>query len=99
MFLPITTPGMDAMLKPLTSKGQVGDSVRQCSPTWAKTEGIDVARCGSLASMACPVAVREPATAQELEPVSAPSSGEPRTSGIAELILLAEISAGRAASS
>ena len=57
-----------AKLKPVTSNGQASVTVRQCSPTWAKIDGIEVARCGSLASIGWPVAVRDPDTTQELEP-------------------------------
>ena len=69
-FLPITTPGTDARLKPETSNGQVAVTVRQCSPTWAKTDGMEVARWGSLDRIAWPLAVLAPATAQEFDPFS-----------------------------
>ncbi len=81
VFLPMITPGTEARLKPDTSNGQVPVMVRQCSPTWANTDGIDVARWGSLLRMACPLAVREPETTQELEPISPVSPATPRTGG------------------
>ena len=89
VFLPMTTPGMEAMLNPETSNGQASESVRQCRPTWANGDGMEVARCGSLDKIALPLSVREPATAQELEPVSASSEAEPSTRGIARLIFAA----------
>ena len=81
MFLPITTPGREVRLKPVTSNGQLGLRSRQCRPTWANSEGIEVATCGSLASMAWPLTVREPASTQELEPRSASERREPSSSG------------------
>ena len=45
--------------------------------------------CGSLDKIALPLSVREPATAQELEPVPASTEPEPSTRGIAWLILAA----------
>ena len=44
--------------------------MRQCSPTWANTDGIEAARWGSLDSSGRPLAVRDPTTTQELDPVS-----------------------------
>ncbi len=73
------------MLNPETSNGQASETVRQCRPTWANGDGIEVARCGSLDKIALPLSVREPATAQELEPVPAWREAEP-SPGIARLI-------------
>ena len=45
-------------------------TVRQCSPIWENSDGIEVATCGSLPSNGLPVVVRLPAMTQELEPIS-----------------------------
>src|SRR4029453_18285879 len=88
-FLPRTPPGIEAMLNPETSNGHASETVRQCRPTWANGDGMEVAKCGSLDKIALPLSVREPATAQELEPVSASRESEPSTCGIAWLIFAA----------
>src|SRR5215218_6308513 len=54
-----------------------------------KTDGMAVAKCGSLDKTALPVSVREPATAQELEPVPAATAPEPKTCGMIWSILAA----------
>ncbi len=82
LFLPMITPGMPAKLKPLTSNGQASETTRQCSPTWVNTDGIEVARCGSLPRIGLPVAVLEPAITQEFEPTSEPSPSGATNSGI-----------------
>ena len=93
VFLPITTPGTEARLKPDTSNGHALVMLRQCSPTWAKVDGMEVARCGSFPSIALPDAVRAPDTAQEFDP-ACPSNCEPGTCGMAVSIL---VSSDRAA--
>ena len=92
-FLPITTPGKDAMLNPETSNGQALDSTRQCNPTWANIDGIEVDRCGSLPKIAWPLAVPDPAIAQELEPVAPPPALERSTCGIVRVIFATPSSA------
>jgi hypothetical protein len=47
---------------------------------------MEVARCGSLDKIALPLSVREPAAAQELEPVPASRPPEPSARGTARLI-------------
>ena len=69
---PITTPGMPAKVKPLTSKGQSASTVRQCRPIWYQTPGIEVLRCGSLASSGLPEAVCSPETTQLFDPMPSP---------------------------
>ena len=91
VFLPITTPGTEAILKPETSNGQASESVRQWRPTWANTDGIEVGRCGSLDKIALPLAVPDPATAQEFEPISPAPEPLPKSRGI-DLLILATLS-------
>src|SRR5919202_2751441 len=76
---PMTTPGTPAKLKPDTSKGQAGDRVWQCRPTWYQIPGRLGARCGSFASSGLPVVVSAPETTHEFEPT--PSMPPPSRSG------------------
>src|SRR5919202_5676160 len=76
---PLTTPGTPAKLKPDTSKGQAGDRVWQCRPTWYQIPGRLGARCGSFASSGLPVVVSAPETTHEFEP--RPSVPPPSRSG------------------
>src|SRR5687767_14583851 len=85
----MTTPGMAAMLNPETSKRQASETVRQCNPTWANADGMEVAKCGSLDKIALPLSVWDPATTQELEPIPDSAEPEPRTCGTISLILAA----------
>ena len=66
------TPGRPAKVNPATSNGQAADTVRQCSPVWYQMPGIDVPRCGSLASNGFPVVVLVPVTTHELDPIPSP---------------------------
>ncbi len=69
---PMTTPGIPAKEKPVTSNGQSAVTVRQCRPTWCQMPGTETPRCGSLASSGFPVVVRLGPTTQELEPIPSP---------------------------
>ena len=86
LLWPITTPGIPAKPKPATSNGQAADGLVQCRPTWVQTPGIETLRCGSLARMGRPLAVRSPLTTQELEPMPSPP---PSRLGSAETALSA----------
>jgi hypothetical protein len=75
---PMITPGTPEKVTPATSNGHAVLTVLQCRPIWYQMEGIRGPRCGSLASSGLPVADREPAMTQELEPIPlpfGPSSG------------------------
>jgi len=49
-------------------------------------EGICIPKCGSLAKIGLPVALRDPATTQELEPDAAPRRAEQACPGREKLV-------------
>ena len=92
MFLPITTPGTDARLKPDTSNGHALVKLRQCSPTCAKVDGIEVARCGSFPALPCRTRCA-PDTAQEFDPICPSVRAEHLRNGLLDL---GQVGQGRA---
>src|SRR3954462_3982464 len=70
---PITTPGSPEKLNPATLKGHSGVTVLQWSPTWYQTDGMAAPRCGSLARSGLPLAVSDPETTHEFDPMSFPA--------------------------
>ena len=57
----------------------------QCSPICSKTDGMEVARCGSLDNNALPVVVRDPETAQEFDPTPRSAPPSPTSWGMAAI--------------
>ena len=99
VFLPITTPGTEARLKPVTSNGQVSVTVRQCSPTWAKIDGIEVARWGSLDRIGSPLAVVAPADGPGVGPGLPLRAARAQDGGTVSLILVTPTSTSAASRS
>ena len=69
----MTTPGMPANAKPLTSYGHCAETSSQRSPICSQMPGAEMPRCGSLASSGLPDSVRSPETTHEFEPTPSPS--------------------------
>src|SRR5512141_495929 len=65
---PSTTPGTPGKETPATSYGQAVSTTRQCRPFMYQIDGIEIPRCGSLASSAPPVTDIEGATTQLFDP-------------------------------
>ena len=73
LVCPIITPGNPENVKPPTSYGQAGVTSRQRRFIWYQIDGRVGARCGSLASIGAPLAVRSPLTTHEFDPMPLPA--------------------------